>query len=98
MSWRQHKLIWEQWATSANLEQFFEVLEGVLLSTGMIVLNPAYKPDACWRKGAKASENKQACKIIIVKQESLASTDETGETTNMSGGGLQWGKQKERGL
>jgi len=93
---RKHEIARERWATSNNLQTFYDVLEGVLLTTGIAVLNPNYVEGARWNKQAKESENEKACKLIIVKPDRLASCDETEVTTNMSQGSSMGKTKGER--
>jgi hypothetical protein len=58
------------------------VLEGVLLEIGMGVLNPNFDVKCKW----VTEELNRCCKVLMVKPDQIVSTDETKETTNMSGG------------
>jgi len=82
---RKHKLQRERWTQSQHLEEFYDVLQGVLLETGIAVPNPEYDSTVKFDK-----ENSEAVfkaqPIIIVKPNLLASTDKTEVTCNMSCG------------
>eukprot|EP00961_Rhodomonas_salina_P055647 747613-Rhodomonas_salina.1 len=68
------------------MEDFYAVLEGVLLETGIAKPNPRYDPSVVWSKDMPLEDVEKCCRIEIVKPERLASTDETEATTNQSGG------------
>ena len=89
----KHELARELWATSYNIQQFYDVLEGVLLETGIRVLNQGYVEGKQWKRGMSRAEQDQCCRIVVVKPERIASADETEATTNMSQGS-QAGKTK----
>eukprot|EP00961_Rhodomonas_salina_P027559 372535-Rhodomonas_salina.1 len=66
------------------MEQFYQVLKGVLLETGIAVLNDEYDPTVEWRADMQPHLQKKCCEIVILKPERLASTDETEGTCNQS--------------
>ena len=71
---------------ASNLEQFYTVLQGALLDTGITVSNPEFDSTLEWRKDMPDHLQRKCCPIIITKPERLASTDKTEGTTNQSGG------------
>eukprot|EP00961_Rhodomonas_salina_P043504 584902-Rhodomonas_salina.1 len=68
------------------MEDFYNVLEGVLLETGIAKVNPLYGPLVIWSKDMPPEQLEKCCCIEILKLEQIASTDETEATTNQSGG------------
>eukprot|EP00961_Rhodomonas_salina_P234072 3163186-Rhodomonas_salina.1 len=83
---KKHELQRKRWTAAKNMEDFYTVLEGVLLETGIAKLNPSYDSSVVWSKDMSPEQLEQCCSMEIVKPELLASTDETEATTNQSGG------------
>ncbi len=68
------------------MEKFFSVLEGILLETGIAVKNPNFNSTLGWSTSLGSDKVHYCCPIIVMKPDSLASTDESEGTTNQSGG------------
>eukprot|EP00961_Rhodomonas_salina_P191275 2580866-Rhodomonas_salina.1 len=47
---KKHELQRERWTTVKNMEDFYTVLEGVLLDTWIAKLNPLYDASMVWSK------------------------------------------------
>ncbi len=79
---------------SQNMQKFSSVLEGLLLQTGIDMLNPTFDSGLEWSKSMGAEPQCNCCPRVIVKPDRLASTDKTEGTTNQSGGSTKHGDFK----